>query len=323
MQRIILLLLATFYMNLVFAQSYTYKPIPTSNATWKMSNMISLPGGYVGSPSTYCFNNQYSFTGIDTTIGGNDYYQIESQERTTDPVHSDGYKCLSAFNVPMKGGNTSTIWMFENDKKIYLLDTIPFDTLLHKYSYYYDFGVENIGDQVGHVATDTVINIDTININGSPRRRIVSRSMYMPSTSADTIIEGIGSIRFGLGFKEMHNFYSAYPNANLICFTVNSTTEYNYNNSACADIWPLSIDEIINTNDTNPITPNPFINTLSINSEIGGYLCIYNMIGSVIHSQTIVQSSVYTIDASSWPPGMYFYSIKNGSVLDSGKLVKQ
>ena len=55
-------------------------------------------------------------------------------------------------------------------------------------------------------SVDTVLAIDTVSINGTLRKRIVTTFIEdIGGKKPDTLIEGIGSLRFGLGFKELMN----------------------------------------------------------------------------------------------------------------------
>lgn len=322
MKKFILTITLLCLIQTAFCQTYSYVPIPTANAKWKMSNRQGFSGGSSGSGSSACFNYQYGFTGKDSSIAGINYYEMEALRNISETEAADGFKCLSAFNTPLNADRRTNMWMLEKSRKIYLIDSLPYDSAKHSNAFYIDFGVTKPGDQVSRYPSDTVIAIDTININGSLRRRIIADSRFVFPGERDTLIEGIGSIRFGLHFDEMHTFYSAYPESNLICFTVNGTPQYNFGNSSCADIWPLSIEDTKTGKPGISIAPNPFHHTLKLKLQQGSNVQIFNTLGSKVYNAEVTSGKEHQINTSGWASGVYFYLVEHDGKQQAGKLLR-
>ncbi len=71
------------------------------------------------------------------------------------------------------------------------------------------------------------------------------------------------------------------------------------------------------------IFPNPGSDLFTINSEKKGQLNITNIMGEKIYS-SLLSDEKTTINLSSYPAGIYFYELNNGSeIIYAGKLIKQ
>ncbi len=72
--------------------------------------------------------------------------------------------------------------------------------------------------------------------------------------------------------------------------------------------------------------PNPFSNSLEIETTILSglvHFTIYNSNGSIISKSSFMNGDKETINTSSLPSGFYFYTIINGEINKSGKLIKK
>lgn len=324
MYKYLITLLFIIFATPSYAQTYQYTPIPTNNATWKMTGVFYDSRSW--SNGDLCYGWQYSFTGRDSTSLGQTYHQMEMQYSRRSMDDFSGKSCFNSYNQPLQALDRSTFWMIEKDKKIYLLDSIPSDTSNIWNTYRYDFNAEKIGDRIGRYGPDTIIAIDTININGTLRRRIVADRLFYGEK--DTLIEGVGSIHFGLDFLDARasfmgprtNPYVTWPY--LVCYTANNTTEYVRDNSACMDMWPVSVSSVINEEEHAVAYPNPFVEELTIEANKGSAVYVYNIQGMKMTEDKVDAGEKVKINTANWANGMYFFTIKNGDQTITGKLQK-
>lgn len=314
----------------LFAQSYQYVPIPTTGAVWKATNRTAVMRG------ANCSKYQYKLAGGSTVNGADTFYKIEllGAYKSYDIYHSTPEQiafvnsCSSnPFEYPIEADNSlpGIYWMIEKDKRVYVLDSPSLDTSVHKA--YLDFSLSQVGQKSSPSSIrpdDTVMHIDTISINGSLRKRIIARvfSDHAFGGVVDTMIEGIGSTTFGLGFEEMFRsgldniFHSA-----LICFSVNNQQEYVYNNSACADIWPLDVDDV--SIEKLPVfSPNPFGHRLTGSLPGGGTLRICNVSGMSVCTHIYAPGENIDLNTTDWQPGLYIATVESNNVKKAFRLVK-
>lgn len=317
MKKYLLIIMLSLLCDNLHAQTYQYVPIPTNNASWKLRNQTNWRG--YGD----CTRLQYTLTGNDSLIGADNYYELMILGST----ENNTANCLGneAFSVPFtSSGTAGRIWMLEKDKRVCLMDSLPLDTSVTKHTL--DFSLSYIGQSVGMLYYDTVVYIDTVLINGTLRKRIVSQyyGFSQPNYGvADTMIEGIGSVRFGLGFSAIKRLgQDDIVRGQLICFTSNNQQEYVYGNSACADVWPLAIsDGIISTKDL-VITPNPFNNEVRLQGVKDGELNVYNVLGTCIYSYHYSGGKEVNISTANWTVGMYMFITEQNGLRSIEKLVK-
>lgn len=317
MRKYLLIMMLSLFCNHLHAQTYQYVPIPTNNATWKLRNQTN----WIGYGD--CTRHQYTLTSNDSLIGADNYYEIMMLGST----ENNTANCFGneAFSVPFTSSATAgRIWMIEKDKRVYLLDSLPLDTSVNIHSL--DFSLSYVGQSVGILHYDTVVYIDTVLINGTTRKRIVSHyySFSQPNFGVlDTLIEGIGSVRFGLGFSSIKRLgQDDVVRGQLICFTANNQQEYVYGNSACADIWPLTISDDIKDGEGVVITPNPFINEVRLKGAKGGVLSVYNVLGRRVYSHVYSDNNEVSIPTSDWPAGMYMFITEQNGVRNIERLMK-
>ena len=209
------ILLCFLFLSVYANAQYQYVPMPTTNATWSAINQIAVMR------ASNCYKYQYKITGDYTVNGTDTFYVVEKLTKymgydavstgRPDPVEEREFvqTCVAGrpFEQPITGGKTDTLWAIEKSKKIYVLDSAILDTAIHKA--FIDFNLSSVGQTISRYkqwSVDTVLAIDTVSINGTLRKRIVTTFIEdIGGKKPDTLIEGIGSLRFGLGFKELMN----------------------------------------------------------------------------------------------------------------------
>lgn len=311
-------ILLIFFVTTSYAQTYRYVPIPTSNAEWKAVNPVDYQSGH-GSPAGYvCYSWKYSFLGRDTIIGPDTLREIRAVY-----VYDSDCKNASFNSIREDAKIAGTVWMMERDKKVYLTKTLPLDTSITVP--YLDFNLSYVGEKTGGWPTDSVVSIDTITINGQLRRRIVRSIDFImgyPTGNTDTIVEGIGSMKFALGFDEL--FWpgvTPWIDSKLYCFSANGQAEYVRGNSACMDIWPTKVEDF--TGDQQPsLNPNPFNDKLAVNLPGRATIRVYNLLGASVYSGTFSTKQEVVVNTSDWRSGLYVVIIEHNGISSTKKVVK-
>ncbi|HEY9178314.1 MAG TPA: T9SS type A sorting domain-containing protein [Flavipsychrobacter sp.] len=313
MKNYLFILISLFLFQSSYGQTYQYVPIPTANASWKITNLkVTGPGHSV------CSKFQYDLISQDTVVNADTFHRLKVLESPC-PTAADPYE------VPGHATHaTGYIWMIEKNKRIYLLDSLPLDTSVTKP--YLDFSLSQVGQKSSPMSikpNDTVMHIDTITVNGTLRKRIIARVFSgEPYELVDTMIEGIGSINFSLGFQQL--FVPGFDDvlhARLMCFSVNNYQEYVYNNSACTDIWPLDVDNI--SIEKLPVfSPNPFGHRLTGSLPGGGTLRICNVSGMSVCTHIYAPGENIDLNTTDWQPGLYIATVESNNVKKAFRLVK-
>lgn len=330
MKKYLLVLFSLFLFHSSYCQTYQYVPIPVNNAVWKATNWTAVMRG------ANCGKYQYKLSGVYTVSGADTFFKIEvlGAYESYDIYHSTPEQiafvnsCSSnPFEYPIEADNSfpGIYWMIEKDKRVYVLDSPSLDTSVHKA--YLDFSLSQVGQKSSPSSIrpdDTVMHIDTISINGSLRKRIIARvfSDHSFGGVVDTMIEGVGSTTFGLGFEEMfRSGLDGMFHSSLFCFSVNNQQEYVYNNSACADIWPLNVGEISGESSVT-LSPNPFINKLVARLSQGGTIRVYNILGASVYSHECKPGQDVIINTSKWESGVYIAITECNGISTAHQLVK-
>jgi len=321
MKNYLLVLVSLFLFHSSYSQTYQYVPMPTSDVSWK---------GYVFLPhirSSSCYAHQWDITGVDTIIGVDTYYQLRwlTVNLTEAGPNSSCTRSESgAFATPLPENPVpGYLWFIEHNKKVYVLNSLPLDTSSNVP--YLDFNLDSVGQKFGISNMDSVISIDTINVQGTLRKRMIVRVLYnYPFGGAvDTIVEGIGGYRFGLGFEPLFQTgLGDAMNGRVLCMTINNQLQYKFGSAACdVGIWPLSIDKLHKEN--NPfVYPNPFSTELNINADKAYTISVYNSTGKLMYRSSPSGGDKVRIETRNWPPGLYLSVMNNGDGESIQKLVK-
>lgn len=328
MKNYLLVLVCLFLFYSSYCQTYQYIPISTNNAVWKATNYTAVMRGANCGKYQYKLSGAYTVSGVDTffkveMLGA--YMSYDIYHSTPEQIEFVNTCSSRPFEYPIEAGNSipGIYWMIEKDKRVYVLDSPSLDTSVHKPNV--DFNIDSVGQIINNgLYRDTVTSIDTININGTLRKRIVLKGYpaYTVMQSLDTLIEGIGSLRFGLGFKPLTAVgLDDMAHGKVFCFSVNNQQEYVYNNSACADIWPLNVDNIL-TDTRFMFGPNPFSHQLTYNAPADATLRIYNILGACVCTHTSSRGEKIVIETSAWQPGVYMAITESKGSRNASRLVK-
>jgi hypothetical protein len=299
MKKIILFLLLAF-PNCLIAQKYV--PFPTDNAKW---NVVQIGGDIAFPPDTLLL--QYSLQG-DTTINGIAYRKLCQNIGTVDDPFYEGI-----------GG------LREQDKKIYVVapewDSSTDGVL-------YDFN-KQVGDtlKINEYAINYIVTgIDSIKIGNEFRKRYKIKEDY--SNIPAYIIEGIGNVSSG-PFEAIipipTDIYRAYRK--FICFSQNGETVYlNPAFTDCNGTVKTGLKDITATGETVKIYPNPakdyvqfqfdYPNAQNTSVEIMDYT------GREVETVPVQGLSNYTLNLSSYSPGVYFVVVRSAEGSEVHKIIK-
>lgn len=294
------------------AQTYTYQPIPTQNASWKLAVSYWYPPGHASPEGRYCKWNEYSFSGKDTVVSSIIYHEIEVKESGIRPSNED---CVdNSFQMHITSSTHYYVWLSQKGKKVFVSHKIPVDTIR---DLVYDFDAfQKLGDTLYFLRPFMITHIDTVNINGSLRKRIALSSPTVPSR--DTIVEGIGSYKVGV-FTYLYSGLQTRPE--LICYTTNNISEYVYNNSACIGMWPTEI-EGLELEEVLEVSPNPFNDVINIKTKDRSTISIYNNLGQLVHSENNLGKKEIALNTLSWSSGVYFIHISSSTKNQTRTIVK-
>jgi len=295
------LFLLLAFPSCLIAQKYV--PFPTDNAEWNVMQVVSSDTGL--EPDTMLI--QYSLQG-DTTINGIAYRKLCQKTGTVDrPFY-------------VVGG------LREQDKKIYVVEPdwgYSNDEIL-----LYDFN-KQVGDtlkiegRINYIVT----GIDSIKIGNEFRKRYKIKEDY--SDAPAYIIEGIGNVSFGLLESIIPiptGLYSAYRE--FICFSQNNG-ETVYLNPAfmdCNSTVKTGLKDITATGQSVKIYPNPakdyvqfqfdYPNAQNTSVEIMDYT------GREVETVPVQGLSNYTLNLSSYSPGVYFVVVRSAEGSEVHKIIK-
>lgn len=213
----------------------------------------------------------------------------------------------------------------EVEKRVYyhkLNDDGFYDKLL------YDFSVQTGSslllssiESPGFFESMKVTSVDSVMVNGVKRLRI----QLSDGTDNDTWIEKIGSLQ---GIINHCYFEPVSIERTLLCVQKNGKTIYTnetYPNCFYGQ-YSLTNNVQISFQDKISIYPNPARSKLYIDIKNGNQvklqIKIFDINGHIV-SNKIVSEFHNTIDASTFPPGLYFIQIKTNNSIINEKFVKQ
>jgi len=273
----------------------TYVPFPTENMRWKGMEYMYYP-------------NSRKFYDViidgDTIIGGITYHKLIEKSWTYYAQGGLTYK-PPVFSQKYMG-------VFRNDsinKKIYLLAEG-----WNEEEIWYDFSL-NIGDTMVNpfhpVSYKSVIDIDTINIDGLARRRLLLAECGDSTNLLANLyfIEGIGST-----FGPFASYDCAYEDSEILkCVEQNGSVIYYLFalDSACSII--NSVEHLDGSSEKFGISPNPAQETVRIqfldpNIRDAQELKIYSITGQLVLHQMIYPPES-EINIETLESGVYMYAI--------------
>lgn len=194
-----LLLAAMVQLVAIGLAQAQFKAIPDSNAIWMESW-----GGGPGYP-VQGFLYQYDSLHPDTLINGEVFQKLLVS----------GSIGGSAYGGALRDNGSGQVYYCDQGSGPALLcdfDVVPGDTVLNVFSWW----MEDV----------LVQDVDTIMVNGTPRKRIALTCITSPGWVAAYWIQGIGSTG---GFQFTNTCGSVSGDGALICMTVNDTIQFGSN----------------------------------------------------------------------------------------------
>ncbi len=319
MKKLLAILLFTFTFSLlpVFcsAQFNTYHPFPDSNAVWSEDSLNCSCG--MG-----CDDWGYAFVVKgDTIVNGHTYRKV---------YQNTGYwssTCSVSFTVNFFTNSFFGAYREDSAKHVYACCTSylgSHDSLL------YDFNMK-VGDTVKSYTvhnfmmpgTTIVQTIDSVLVGATYRKRFnFDTGSSFPQAPA--IIEGVGSSQ-GL-FDFLIPPFEIY--ATLDCFTQNNLNLFPMNFLRNCGVY-AAIDQPKQSDAGISVYPNPGSGKFTLeakNEELkASSIEVFNMLGEKIYAQFTSLNSLFTIDLSSQPNGIYLYRVvaQNRELIGEGKIVIQ
>lgn len=327
MKRFLFLLsLFTSYLT-SYSQTNIYHPLPDSGYYW---NIIDLEVTCsVGGADTFAASFYYFTIFGDTMVEGKKYRKVYLTNALRDDFNLRGFFYEDSIN-----------------RKVYLVtdDPLEIDHPITADTLLYDFNIE-LGSTVDdfyefrffpddHPANSIVIGIDSINIEGSYRRRIaIQYELFQcesePTISIDTLywIEGIGStIGFSLRYRTPLLIGGDLAADVLTCVYNNNieifTNEHLWH--SCDSIFLELFDggNISNTilSNTFSIYPQPANTYFNLENHLeqfknGMYVEIFDITGKIILKQLLQNNKFNSIHTEHFSSGIYLIKIHNSNEL--------
>jgi hypothetical protein len=299
-----------FVLVCLKSAAQTYLPFPQANASW--TNELALKTPFInpnGGPIIYMYVpddwNYFCVSGEDTLIQSVTYTRIS----------------YCGGEIPVYKGAIRD----EAGKVFYVPGDDTLEYLL------YDFTAE-AGDSIfgmyvegwfggGSAMNDypfVVEYVDTVVINGVPRRRLWSAE----AGSGSFLIEGIGN-SYGL-FMEYWINVSDYS-VELVCMNSNDTILYGNNAGATGDC-PRNLGVATHEQPQIKMFPNPVTSHFSVvfpgNSELWTFSLV-NAYGQSITLPVSTNGNTAEVDLSDLPSGIYFLHAAGNQQNFTQKLVKE
>ncbi|MBP6574582.1 MAG: T9SS type A sorting domain-containing protein [Flavobacteriales bacterium] len=249
-----------------------FNALPDSNATWMTSFWIGPGYPYEG------YFHEYDPINTDTIIGGEVYQRI----LLTDNFGGSYYAGALRDN---ELGQVYFCAPSDTPKLLYDFDVLPGDTVQDVMGIWLD----DIG----------VYSVDTILVNGTPRKRIGIECLSSPGFASGYWIQGIGGTG---GLLLTSACASVSGSGTLVCMTENDTIQYGTNVGAigACDIYLGMVEE--NETPSVSLRPNPsqgqFL--IGVDKELILHCSVFDPQG-----RTVLRVRENTIDLSGHAPGVY------------------
>lgn len=306
MKAFVLIVCCLIGASFLKAQTNVYHPFPDSNATWSSTYDDINPGWIY---------DRFYLDG-DTIMEGRNYSKVYNFINWNQRNYIGGIRQdTAAKRVYAKLNN----WMYPIYPPSIILFQDTGDVLL------YDFKLE-IGDSIkipsifSYYQYMYVINIDSIEVQGSYRKYLVLNSLIHPWVNSYWI-EGIGSLN-GLFWPR---FDQEFGICNLECMTQDGFQLYVMDGVTYCPYYPNSIKKNYSVSKVT-VFPNPMRNYLNINLsdfEIrNAKYVIFDYIGKVIISQRKFLNTNPQLDLTSLLDGIYIIQIEIESQFYNYKFIK-
>ncbi len=245
----------------------------------------------------------------------NQVSSIDLSNNTALQIFSIGGNSLTTLDV---SNNNSLTWLNCQGNDLTTLDISNLTNLEILYAAANEFTTLNFSNN---------LNLQTIDISSNPLTGTVDISGHSNIRTFFCSTTNISTLNLANGLNSEFTAMYAYENPNLTCIEVDDTVWSNANWNGWSNKDPgtvysvdcdgLGISEVgqILVN----IYPNPVNDVLNIESKSATIIQIANVLGEIVHTQTI-QLGINPIDVSSLNSGIYF--IKTGKGADL-KFVKQ
>ncbi len=279
----------------VAGTAQTYVPFPTSNALWT----IRHGNNDVTAPDYFCYGMK---TG-DTVLGTNSYHKLY---KSTDAVLSDSEFC---------GGLRE-----DGTKRVYYYDaTAGSERLL------FDFDVAP-GDTVASVPGPGAIvdYLDSVNVNGTFRRRINFKTFDGTPWIHGSWVDGIGNTNTGGLMYSPTALPTCDCGEKLLCFQQDGVWIY-HNPASTADCFGSPVDvPTITAGSATVLYPNPVTGTSTIHIEGGKVFSkctVYNINGAAVASYNATGKTDITIEKGALAAGVYYYQLTGSEGVVTQKFV--
>jgi len=279
----------------VAGTAQTYVPFPTSNALWTIrhGNNDAAP------PTFFCYGLK---TG-DTVLGTNTYHKLYKSD---DAALDDSEFC---------GGLRE-----DGTKRIYYYDaTAGSERLL------FDFDVAP-GDTVAMLPGPGAIvdYMDSVNINGSFRRRINFKGFDGTTWPWGAWVDGIGNTNVGGLMYSPLALPTCDCGEKLVCFQQNGTWVF-HNPASTADCFGSTVAvPTVTAVKAAVLYPNPVtgISTIRIESGRSFSKCtVFNINGAAVTSYNATGKTDITIEKGTLAVGVYYYQLSGSDGVVTEKFV--
>lgn len=256
----------------------------------------------------------------------NPFYETYTSFESVTDTSISGQSCKKITEIHRNSPTTADTFqhfMYSDSNRVYFRASGSWNLL-------YDFNVQQ-GDSflVGYYGQWVkIISVDTVTINGFPRKRFEYDAPSFTTEFSWIVIEGIG---------HMIDMFPTYDNqlfGPLRCYQDNVVglykSEYYYGST-----WNQDCDQIITgqifTGIDEPfdskkviVFPNPLSTqlTFSLADNVRTTISLYNFLGQQVLQLTFTNST--TINSEQLAEGIYFYELRNDKgAIKNGKVIKQ
>ncbi len=293
-------LITLFALNLN-AQDYEYIP-------------MVKPGVQIWTTTTategYRHYNRFALTEEDTLIEGLSYKKLYwFTDSVFNPLSSE---CIGGLR--------------ENEQKqVFYKGSSGYDNEDWRNGMLFDFSL-SVGDtfyfQSAGIMEFIVGYIDTVEIEGIPRKQFYLTSIWNPTNLVCKIIEGIGD-EFGLLFDIVTRLaIKSTATGELLCYEHNGDLQYMSEYiTNCSNPF-ARLTDIIEEDNSIILYPNPTNKEVNISSEsIINSIEVFNSLGQKVY-QVKVKQKEKTLDISSFSKGVYIIGVNTDRGYIRKKLIK-